>query len=53
MRWGTLVIGTRRIKRRFLFFPKEINNEVRWLECAKWEEQYYYYLTWIPTRWID
>lgn len=46
-----------RIKKGFLFFPKEINNEMRWLEWAKWEEEYkdgwdmggY----WSAVRWIN
>ena len=32
-------VGTIRIDSGFLFFPKSINNEVRWLEFATWEEK--------------
>jgi len=30
--------GTERILERFLWFPKRINEECRWLEKAKWVE---------------
>lgn len=29
-----------RLKQRFLFFPKCINNEYRWLEKATWAQVY-------------
>ena len=61
--------GATRIKSRFLFLPKEIKGELRWLEKAKWEEEimrreYFskypgphnnacYYLEWHPKKWID
>lgn len=32
--------GEKRVKRRFLIFPKTINRDFRWLEVATWEEQY-------------
>lgn len=32
--------GDKRVKSRFLFFPKIINEEFRWLEIATWEEQW-------------
>ena len=61
--------GETRIKSGFLFLPKEIKDEWRWLERAKWEEgvmrqSYYtdangmpckehYFLCWYPTKWIN
>ena len=33
-------IGDRRTKTKFLFFPKEINKEIRWLERATWVEEW-------------
>ena len=40
MRWRKKVLeeGETRVKRGFLFFPKTINNETRWLEYATWRE---------------
>lgn len=32
--------GDCRSKKKFLFFPKRINYETRWLEVAKWSEVY-------------
>ena len=32
---------------KFLLFPKEINNEVRWLETASWREEL------VEARWVD
>ena len=43
--------GTLRIKRKFLFFPKIINGEFRWLEKAMWSELYQY--KWYTIKWID
>lgn len=51
--------GTARLKTRFLFFPKEIGNERRWLECATWEEKAEVpyrnqaLVYWRPTSWVD
>ena len=48
------------IKEHFLFFPKKINNEWRWLEKAKYKQCYeegwddgIYYADWIDKEWID
>ena len=38
MRWQAnkgLTVGDRRVITQFIFFPKELNGEVRWLETAK------------------
>ena len=47
-----------RKRKKFLFFPKTIDNEKRWLEVAEWEEYWHNntsweYMRWIPTKWID
>lgn len=50
-----------RIKEHFLFLPKRIGNEYRWLERAKYEERYEYVsdssgfspLKWVGKEWID
>jgi hypothetical protein len=34
------VIGDRRTRKGFLFFPKIINEIFKWLETAEWEEEY-------------
>lgn len=34
--------GARRRRGAFLFLPKQIAGETRWLEFAKWIEVYYY-----------
>jgi hypothetical protein len=39
----------------FLWLPKEISGEYRWLEHAKWEEKLYAGLIknwWLPTFWF-
>lgn len=35
--------GHIRKRTRFLFFPKNIEGEIRWLEKATWVEKYYTY----------
>ena len=53
-----------RICKKFLIFPKTIDNERRWLETAKWEEMYQDnpfmypsdggpYMEWVAIKWID
>lgn len=37
---NTPFIGEYRYKSGFLFFPKRIKDETRWLEFAKWKEEY-------------
>lgn len=64
MRWDVSKPGhnSGRIKSGFLFFPKKINNEWRWLERAKWQQIYHRdssdpCLTrtnyWYNSEWID
>jgi hypothetical protein len=58
--------GETRKKCKFLWFPKTIGKETRWLELALWEEEYknHYgynqyqkamcaFETWTPTKWIE
>jgi hypothetical protein len=50
-----------RLIKKFLFTPKTIDDEMRWLEVATWEEMYQrictgdksYYCIWLPTRWAN
>ena len=46
----------KRIFRKFLIFPKCINNKWRWLETATYESKYscgWGDCSWTDTRWID
>jgi hypothetical protein len=46
--------GDIRTRTKFLFIPKTVNKELRWLEHATWQEFYSdYYSRWIGERWID
>lgn len=48
--------GLTRKKTGFLFLPKVINNEMRWLELASWIEVYAHYTRedrWVPIGWAD
>lgn len=40
---------------KFLFFPKKINGEWRWLEIATYKQKYMYSSDagWIDWEWID
>ena len=43
-------------RNRFLWFPKKIGNEVRWLEKASWSDQYHYNWSegyWISEKWLS
>lgn len=41
MRWNTpqYALGSNRARFSFLFFPKTIGGETRWLEFARWGEE--------------
>jgi len=41
-------LGDTRIKSGFLFLPRCINHETRWLEKATWQERYGEYLSFGP-----
>ena len=46
MRWRkapTKIKPATRIKKRFLWWPKKIGEETRWLEIAEWKEQWIEY----------
>lgn len=53
--------GDRRIQAKFLFFPKTINGDSRWLTYEVWEEIYALHTSlparfiedWQPLHWID
>lgn len=40
MRWNNPSHMTTRIRSGFLWFPKCIEDETRWLEKARWAQQY-------------
>lgn len=42
-RYKTAILGDERIIESFLWFPKCIDNEWRWLEFARWREKTIYY----------
>lgn len=44
--------GETRIKKGFLFLPKRVDNELRWLEKATWMERYTYN-KWYIIRWLN
>jgi len=55
-------VGDLRTKSRFLWFPKIINSELRWLEFAQWEEMllskddiwtFSQRAEWTKNRWIN
>jgi hypothetical protein len=39
MRWFDPALGARRARSGFLFFPKWIFGEWRWLEYARWVDE--------------
>jgi hypothetical protein len=56
MRWkieSDPYIGQERIIKKFLLFPKEIKNEVRWLEQATYKEEYGVIYPSGEKRWIS
>jgi hypothetical protein len=52
MRWELPRNGEVQIFSGFLFLPKRIGNELRWLEFAKYKA-HYYFGEWIPDTWIN
>lgn len=44
--------GTTRTKSGFLFFPKKIGTEIRWLEKAAWIEEYWQ-CDWYAIQWLQ
>lgn len=59
--FGIPIVGDKRIKHRFLILPKTIGKRTRWLEWAKWCQEYktvhYYYYgdvtKWFNEIWVD
>ena len=47
------IIGEERARSGFLFFPKEVFGEWRWLEFAKWKERVNINYKWEIQGWID
>lgn len=55
--------GTIRLVSRFLWCPKRMGGETRWLEWATWEERVVYWVnaltkertrwSWEPTEWVE
>lgn len=45
----------KRIKTRFLLFPKTINNETRWLEKATYQQLYHNQVSifWKNEQWLE
>ena len=61
MRWTKTEIGSTRIVKKFLIFPKTINEDTRWLEKVYYRQNYIYDtracqgddLRWEDMEWID
>ena len=56
MRWKHPQKFDLRTKTAFLWLPKRIYGETRWLETATWEEQFNYTrggYAWKPRWWVD
>ena len=55
VRWTLPKSNDVRIRERFLWFPKKIYQDVRWLERARWEERYnahYLWREWECEKWL-
>ena len=58
MRWRKRYysIGQTRFDRGFIWWPTNLDGDVRWLERADWEEMYlkgrFWGYTWKKTRWL-
>ncbi len=54
MKWKEKQYKTDDVRRRqgFLFLPKRVHDDVRWLEQATWDERYYG-AGWHISKWID
>jgi len=45
-----------RVREGFLWFPRECDHQVRWLEHARWGEKYYVGMwtsQWVGVKWLD
>ena len=45
--------GDTKIVKRFLWWPKELENKVRWLETASYEREFVRFRGWVDKRWVD
>lgn len=60
MRWNKTEIGSTRIIKKLLIFPKTIGGETRWLEFVKYKQEYRYDTEassgdrcfWFDMRWL-
>lgn len=52
MRWIETLPCTTRTRSGFLWFPKKVNGETRWLEKANWIEVYWGNRGWVIEKWI-
>jgi|APSaa5957512622_1039677.scaffolds.fasta_scaffold23328_5 hypothetical protein len=53
------VEGAKRTREGFLWLPRRIGDETRWMEPARWEQEVgklykgeCWYLGWVDTRWL-
>lgn len=59
MRWRAPCTDDERQCKGYLFFPKKIGVETRWLERAYWSERYmricgrHVHYMWMATKWSD
>lgn len=57
MRWVEHQVGDKRISSGFLWLPKTIGDETRWLEKATWEEEcegsFSLYCDWSSIKWLS
>jgi hypothetical protein len=52
MRWKIKRVGDRRTVKRFLFFPRCIDGERRWLEIAEWVQIMELSGLWYDSYWM-
>ena len=52
--------GDTRVIKKFLFLPKTLNDETRWLEISRIKQQFDYYFDfiipwymWLDETWVD
>lgn len=52
MRWKSTKKGDSRIITKFLFLPRAIAGETRWLEKATWKQEYWG-VVWLDLCWVN
>lgn len=56
MKWANPQHGDTRVRKGFLWFPRTIGRETRWLEKAVWEEHFWttpdHDRVWLNVRWL-